>query len=47
MTLKEQAAKVMQYLKTIITPKFWGKITISFEGGKIVNIKKTENFKVK
>ena len=32
-------------IKDAIARKFFGKLTISLEGGKVVNIKKEENLK--
>jgi hypothetical protein len=37
--------KLQKILTDLIARGFWGKITISFEKGQVVNVKKEENIK--
>jgi hypothetical protein len=36
---------IIKFIKDLISRKYYGKITLSFEQGKIVNVKKSENIK--
>jgi len=38
--------KLIDYIKNLILNKFYGKITISFENGKIVHVKEEKNLKL-
>ena len=42
----QKLAQVVRVLKGLAARKFYGKITISFEGGTPLNIQVTESFKV-
>ena len=37
--------KLTKIIVDLISRKWWGKLTISVENGKIVNVKKEENLK--
>jgi hypothetical protein len=36
---------ILTYLSTLANDHFWGAITLKFEAGRIVHIRKEENFK--
>jgi len=36
---------LMKIITDLIARRFWGKLTISFENGKLVNVNKSENIK--
>ena len=38
--------KLLKLIKTLISENFYGKLTISFECGRIVHVKKEETIKV-
>ena len=38
--------KLVDMLKELMEDKFYGKVELSFEAGKVVNIKKTESIKL-
>jgi len=41
----EKNQTVFQYLQTLATAGFWGSMTLKFEAGCVVHIRKEENFK--
>jgi len=38
--------KLVDMIKELMEDKFYGKVELSFEAGKVVNIKKTESIKL-
>jgi len=38
--------KLIAIIKGLIDDGFWGKLTIHFEGGKVVHLKKEESIKL-
>jgi len=38
--------KLLAYIKDLVDNRFYGKLILSFESGKIVHLKKEENIKL-
>ena len=38
--------KLLDIIKALIADRFWGKITIHFEAGKVAHMKKEESIKL-
>jgi len=38
--------KLLAFIKKLIDNKFYGKLTVSFEAGKVVHLKKEESIKL-
>jgi hypothetical protein len=45
--VKETLRELVKILREILPDKFFGEISIKFENGRIVNLKKTESVKVR
>ena len=42
----EQYVKLMRYIHSIMNDRFFGKVKISFQNGKIIDIKEVQTFKI-
>ena len=44
--ITEDIQKAYEYIKKLANDKFFGKVEINMEGGKIVNIKQSKTIKI-